>query len=244
MAKRTSKGPQLFGRLVKGLVGALLIPPVVGISLGLYEQLSTVRAGREHAGQWFLWGLAGYAGMHLLLYRPMVLFRVNHALLERLAVWLFGGQVATVGSEAPAPRAKPKRGKDDGADDTPPAEASTLVVFSPYLVPLYVVLLCVIAWALTKWTDVERITWLTSLLIGIGLSFHLSMAGEDLQEHAEQFPIETRLMALAISALTSVTIAIVCLPLALPAFSIPAAFARAGDATAAIYSYAAHALFF
>ena len=49
---------------------------------------------------WMTWGFATYVGLHLLLYRPVALFRASHRLFSILAVWLFGGQVASV-EEAP-----------------------------------------------------------------------------------------------------------------------------------------------
>lgn len=250
MAKSTSKLSSLLGRFVKGLVGALLIPPVIGLAVSVVSQFDELSAGTRSCGYWFLLGLIGYAGTHLLLYRPRQLFALNHALLDRLAVWLFGGQVATVGSEgaaasskkAPKP-SKAKKGKGDKDGGDAPAEASTLVVISPYLVPLYTGLVSLLAWVAAHWGDGSLFRIITSAAFGISLGFHICMTGEDLQEHAEQFPIETRLMALAISILASVSIAALCAPVALPDFSVSEVFAKAGSHAHQIYAGVASTLF-
>ncbi len=251
MAKKSSTVRVALARFVKGSVGALLIPPVVGLSTGLYEQLQAVPAGGRRAAYWFAWGLGGYIVTHLLLYRPKALFGLNHALLARLATWLFGGQVSTVGAEGeggaaaskPAKgRGKKSKGKD--SDDGPaPEQASTLVVISPYLVPLYLVLLCILASLATRFRHDWPLEAAIAVFLGVSLGFHIAMTGEDLQQHGDQFPIETRLMALAISILASVSVAAACLPWAFPDFSVGAVFGHAASQTHDIYASVFHALF-
>ena len=248
MAKPTSTRFSLLGRLVKGFVGALLIPPVMGLVIGVISQLDEINAGAHTAAYWFVWGLAAYAGTHLLLYRPKHLFQLNHALLERLAVWLFGGQVATVGSEQPAsskrpPKAKPKKGRPAPEGGEAP-QASTLVVISPYLVPLYTVIISLLAWVATHWGGGELFRIVTSLLLGISLGFHLSMTGEDLQQHIDQFPVEARLMALTFSTLASWVVAALCVPMALADFSLSGVLAQMASSTQAIYARVFGTLFF
>ena len=253
MAKLTSKVSEVSGRIIKGIVGIVLIPAVIGLAVAFVRGLEAVKDGAHTAAYWFTWGLGSYVGLHLLLYRPKVLFGLNHALLARLGTWLFGGQVSTVGAEesGATKSSKPKKrgkkrskdGDEDGGGGDAPEAASTLVVISPYLVPLYVILVCLFAWTAHR----KDYTWLFHALvgtsIGAALAFHISMTGEDLQEHAEQFPIETRLMALAVSILASLAVATLCLPLAYAGFSAPSVWTDAAATTRAIYTNIFQTLF-
>ena len=249
MAKARSKISQIIGRLVKGAVGILLIPPVLGMALGLYRPLKAIGAGEWSCAQWFFWGAASYVGFHLLLYKPRTLFGLNHALLARLAVWLFGGQVSTVGGEgaeaapaAPKPKGKGK-GKGKDKDTKSGAGASTLVVLSPYLVPLYVVLVCVLTWAATQWVSASFLNAFVSLLIGVALCFHLVMTADELQQDRDRFPIEMYLIALTISSLFSLMITGLCLPMALPELSWSSLFGEAASSTGLIYAAIFRTLF-
>jgi len=240
MAKPTSRLLQGIGRFVKGLVAVLLVPPVIGATIGLVRQLEGIAAGTRTCSQWFVWGIASYLGLHLLFYRPKALFRFNHALLARLAVWLFGGQVSTVGSGG----VKGSRSSGKGKDKTALVQGSTLVVLSPYLVPLYLVLVSVTIWLLARWIPGWSLNGFASVLIGASLAFHIAMTAEDLQQDRERFPVETHLMTLAISGLCSLLVCSVCLPLAIPEFSVPRLFADAIANARAIYTNVINTLFF
>ena len=252
MAKKSFKPAQWLSRLVKTLVAVLLVPPVIGLARAIMTQLDGIGApDASSCLQWFLWGMVGYIGVHLLLYRPKGLFRLNHSLLQTIAVWLFGGQVSTVGSQeaaaaAKVPKGKSKRGKDGseegGGGDATPHE-STLVVISPYLVPLYVILLSGMWWLAGRGGGSNLIHGIASAMLGVALSFHLAMTGEHLQERADQVPFETRLMTLTIAGLASLAITTVCLPLALASFSIPGTFAAATAKTHSMYAAIFETLF-
>ena len=252
MAKQNSEWRELVGRAVKGVVGALLIPPVVGVGTGLLAELNRIYAADRKVGYWFLWGFIGYVTMHVLLARPRGLFGLNHAILARLATWLFGGQVTTVGADGASGSAAAKassrtkrgrRGRGKGGDEADAEHASTLVVISPYLVPLYVILVCLAAAVVTKIATGPVLQAAIGVLLGVAISFHIAMTGEDLQEHGEQFPIETRLMALTVSLLASVAITAACIPLALPSFSTGTVFERMSSVTLDIYGSIFRALF-
>jgi hypothetical protein len=247
MAKLTSRVAEASGRFVKGSVGVLLVPPTIGLARGLFNQLETVPAGSAPAGLWFAWGLGSYALMHILLVKPLPLFSLNHVLLARLAGWLFGGQVSTVGAEATASVKPAKRGrgrrKTSTSDEGDAEEASTLVVLSPYLLPIYVVLFCVAVGAVGRQVTAAWWPAAVSTTVGVGLGFHLAMTGEDLQQHAEQFPIETRLMALTISAMSSILITSLVLPMALPSLSVSGIFSEMAASTSALYDAIFRTLF-
>jgi hypothetical protein len=171
--------------------------------------------------------------LHLLFYKPQSLFRVQHRLLSRLALWLFGGQVFTAG---------PEDGK--GKTTSAPKAGSTLVVFSPYLVPLYTILLCLVMGAVRLWWDVGVAEAPAAFLIGSSLAFHWVMTADDLQRDRSRFPLELYLIALAIIGLISLVLISLCLPLAVPELSLAGVFAEALAQTWTIYTSAIRILFF
>jgi len=241
MAKPTSTRSPLLGRFVKGLVGLLLIPPVIGVALGIDQELASLTVWTYPAAHWMRWGAVGYVGVHVLFEKPAALFRFSHALLARVAVWLFGGQVATVGSESSKGETAPSKTK--GKSPRASAQGSTLVVLSPYLVPFYAILLSGVAWLVGSWVSVEWLRGLLVLAIGASLAFHIAMTAEDLQEDRARFPVERHLVALALSSLVSLLLAGACLPLAVPGFSLLHALAQAATTAQGIYTAVANTLF-
>lgn len=240
MAKPFSDVAHVAGRLVKAMVGVLLIPPVVGLVLGIDGELKSLASPDGSYARWFLWGMTSYVGVHLLLYKPRGLFRFSHRLLARLAVWLFGGQVTTVGAED-ATRAKTS-GKSKGKSANA-ARGSTLVVLSPYVVPLYVILISLGAWLLLRWITPELVVRPAAFLIGASLALHITMTADDLQQDRGRFPLELYVMALAISSFMSLLVAAMCLPLVIPEFEWMRVFAQAMAHAEGIYTAAVQMLF-
>ena len=239
MAKVISNVLQWFGRLVKALISVVLIPPIIGLALAMADRLTLVSVGARSFTEWMVRGGATYLGVHLLFYHPTTLFRLQHGLLSRVAVWLFGGQVATTGAKGEKSSKKSSKGKSEGS-----AAGSTLLVVSPYLVPLYAILLCVVAWSLKHWWAPAFLDAVVAFLLGVSLAFHWVMTADDLQQHRDQFPFDTYLLTLAIIGLASLAVVSVCIPLVAPDCSIPALFGDALARTGGIYTSITHTLFF
>lgn len=231
MGKRLSSLLHKLGRLVKLSVALLLIPPVIGLAQGLERHVDAVVIGARSFGEWVRLGALGYLGVHLLLYKPKALFRVQHRLLSRLSMWLFGGQVTTV-------NAKKDKGSGEGS------QGSTLLVLSPYLVPLYTVLACAASWLLDRWADAGWLQPAAAVLVGAGLVMHWVMTADDLQQDRGRFPLDAYLLALGIVGLVSLVIVSVSLPLAIPGFAVLSAYADALSRTSALYSAVLDTLFF
>src|SRR3989338_4160296 len=96
MAKLFSSAQETLARIVKGLIAALVIPLGIGLLLGILDQLELASGSGQTFRRWIGWGFVTYVGIHLLLYRPVGVFRASHRIFSTLAVWLFGGQVASV----------------------------------------------------------------------------------------------------------------------------------------------------
>jgi cytochrome bd-type quinol oxidase subunit 2 len=236
MAKRSSNWlAALLGRIVKAVMVAVLAPLAIGLLLGILGQLDVVAVAGTTARTWITWGFLTYLGIHLLLYRPVAMFQVNHRLFSSIARWLFGGQVASV-EEAGGGRARQSRGAKDEKTDSI-AQGSTLVAFSPYVVPLYLVLICAAGWALRQWDRVPA-SAVVSFLIGVAVAFHWLMTADDLQRQRDRWSLEAYLLAIGLIFVVTLLLGAACLPLAVPEFSFAGAlddgFSRAQGMYAAL----------
>ncbi len=245
MGKITSNAAAAIGRLLKAVMVVVVVPAAVGLLLGVLGQLDQPTVSGGLVLTWLGWGFCGYVAVHLLLYRPEPVFRFSHRLFSTVAVWLFGGQVAS--TEGGAPSGNGKGGKSSGKarKGGGAAEGSTLVAFSPYVVPLYTILVCVAAWLLRQ-AGVDRalVDGPAAALVGVTAAFHWVMTADDLQRQRDRWHLETYLLALGLVFLLTLLIGVAALPLAVPEFSALDALAAGFEATRALYQGIVQTLFF
>ena len=165
MGKLSSKAVGFVGRVIKVLMVILIVPLAIGLLQGILNQLVLLGVAGFSVHALIGWGFGTYVGLHIVLYRPELLFRVSHQLFAALAAWLFGGHVSSVAGQGSGKGAKGP--KADAA-----AQGSTLVAFSPYVIPSYLVLVCVSSWVLTHWVDRMWIDAPVAVLIGVTMAFH------------------------------------------------------------------------
>ena len=240
MAKPSSKRgggvKVILARLVKGLMVAVLLPVAFGFFQGILQQVDRASVSGVAYREWIQRGFFAYVWLHLLLYRPAALFRASHRMFSLLAVWLFGGQVASVEGGG--------KGKSEhGAGGERAGQGSTLVAFSPYVIPLPTVLACALGWVLTRWWDRAAVDAPISVLIGVTSAFHWIMTADELQQQRARWHVETYLLALGLVFILTLLLGAACLPWAVPDFSFIQALADGLANTQAIYSAVIQRLF-
>ena len=229
----------ILARLVKGVMVAVLLPVAFGLFRGILQQLDRVSVSGVAYREWVERGFFAYVWLHLLLYRPAALFRASHQMFSLLAVWLFGGQVASVEGGGDG------KGKGEkGALADRAAQGSPLVAFSPYVIPLPTVLACALGWILTRWWDRAVVDAPISVLIGVTSAFHWIMTADELQQQRTRWHVETYLLALGLVFILTLLLGAACLPWALPDFSFTQALADGLANAQAIYTAAIQKLFF
>ena len=240
MGKHISNFLHNVGRFVKACVGLLLVPLVVGLLLGTLHQLQALFVGPKSFADWASAGAVGYVGVHLFLYQPEPLFRMQHVLLSRVSSWLFGGQVST--SEAAKAGGKKGDGKPAAKGKSAGGQGSALLVLSPYLVPLYPMLICAAFWTAKRWVDLWPADAAAAVLVGAAAMFHWVMTAHDLQRNRERFPIDAYLLALAIIGVVSTLAISLCLPMVADV-SLPGLLSDALSTAAGIYTAVFRTLF-
>jgi hypothetical protein len=242
MAKTTSNITAGLARFVKVAMVAVLTPLTVGLLQGILGQLEVLSASGATFREWVEGGVATYVGLHMLLYRPVSMFRVSHRIFSVLASWLFGGQVASVDATAGSAgggKGKGKRAKREGA-----TQGSTLVAFSPYVIPLYTILVAAAGLLLRQWLDRSLVDGPLSFLIGVTIAFHWLMTADELQQQRGRWHVETYLLALGLVFVVTLLLGGACLPWAVPEFSFAPALADGLSRTHAIYTTLIQRLFF
>ncbi|MDP3721963.1 MAG: hypothetical protein Q8R91_00470 [Candidatus Omnitrophota bacterium] len=237
MGKHTFNFSALLGRFLKVVMVAVVMPLAIGLFTGIREQLALVSASGEAAfQQWVTWGFVSYVGFHTLLYRPVTLFRASRRLFSTLALWLFGGQVSSVDRSAGG------NGRDTARKAA--GQGSTLVAFSPYVVPLSTVLVCVVGWLVGRWVERRFVDGPVGVLIGATIAFHWLMTADELQQQRQRWRVETYLLAIGLVFVVTLLIGAACLPLAVPGFSVGQAVADGVARAQAVYTTLLQRLFF
>ncbi|MBI3020653.1 MAG: hypothetical protein HYY59_01470, partial [Candidatus Omnitrophica bacterium] len=156
-----------------------------------------------------------------------------------LAIWLFGGHVASV-EESSGGKGK-KGGR--GAPAEARAQGSTLVAVSPSVIPLSTVLVCAAAWGFSRWLDRAFVDGPFSFLVGMTMAFQWLMTAAELQQQRDRWHLETYLLSIGLVFALTVLIASACLPWAVPEFSFARAFAEGSSRAQAVYTTLIQRLF-
>ena len=244
MGNASSKVAAVLGRSLKVLIVALLLPLPIGLLSGILDQLEAIQLAGVTARRLVISGFLTYAGCHVLLYRPVALFKSGQWVFSTLAAWLFGGQVSTTDGAATS-GGKGKGGKaPKGQKGDVGSQGSPLVAFSPYVIPVYTVLVCAAAWLLSRWVEHRFLDGPATALIGVATAFHWLMTADDLQPQRERWHVETYLLAIGLVFLLTLLIGSACLWLALPDFSYYQALRDGWAASVRIYQAVTRQLFF
>jgi len=242
MARTESNLAQILGRTIKWLVVVTLVPLGLGLLQGLLKELETASASGATFRQLALWGFWSYLGVHLVLLRPVPLFQASHRLFSLLAVSLFGGQVTTVeGATESTGTGKSRRGKT--ARNGVSAEGSPLVAFSPYVVPLYLILVCAAGFFLRQGIARAFVDVPISFSLGMTAAFHWLMSLDHLQEQRSHWPLEVYLMAIGLVFTATLLIGSACIPWAIPEFSFIRALSDGLSRAQKTYGVLIHVLF-
>jgi len=151
-------------KIVKYLIGALLIPPAIAFSKTFYLELSRLDYlnVRMHI---FIWGIVIYMLMHILLYKPVYLYTLGHESIHAVATWLCGGHITSFHVS-----------NEGGSVST--SKSNFFIELSPYFVPVYTILLILVTpFIKSKLANVQILS-LYMFFLGFTLGMHLIMTAE------------------------------------------------------------------
>ena len=143
--------------LIKFLIGVVVAPIAVGASIAFYNNLVQVS---ELSGSlnFFVWGIASYAIMHLVFYKPTYLYVLGHEAVHAGMAWLFGGKVKSI-----------KVSKEGGSVAT--NKTNTAIELGPYFVPIYAIIIAIVYFIIASSYRINSSVFI--FLMGFALAFHV-----------------------------------------------------------------------
>ena len=124
------RGSSKAGEAIKTLIGLLLLPVVVSISITFYRQFGNFDSPWTVEQQYFMMGVSVYAFIHLLIFKPSYIYVLGHESVHALATWICFGQVKSF-----------KVNSGNGSVVT--SKNNIFISLAPYFIPFYSILLAV-----------------------------------------------------------------------------------------------------
>jgi hypothetical protein len=149
-------------RILKLVLGVLGIPLMFGVTFAFYD---TVTAVSQLSGilKYFLWGVASYAVLHLLFFKPTYAYVLGHEAVHAIFAWVMGGKIKSF-----------KVSGEGGSVATD--KSNTVIELSPYFVPIYGIILMIVYFVISYSYNVNGAAFI--YLIGFALAFHVVMTIE------------------------------------------------------------------
>ncbi|MGD2279474.1 MAG: hypothetical protein PVH45_05215 [Candidatus Omnitrophota bacterium] len=155
-------------KLLKTLIGILLIPVAVGAAKAFYVAISgiDVLSNSLHVLER---GVLAYLLLHVLIMRPVYIYVLGHEFVHVLATWICGGKIVSF-SVTPS------------GGNVVTSKTNFFIELSPYFVPIYTLLLGPIFMLLrTLNVNIAHMSSVFLFLVGATLAFHFVMTSEVLR---------------------------------------------------------------
>ena len=216
-------------RLLKIILACFLFPACFAQGYTFYQSL---RALKHFEGDtlFFLYGMLAYLLLHTLFLKPTFLYVLGHEAVHGLTSISMGGKVGKV-----------KVGKKEGKVQT--TKSNALVDLSPYFVPIYALLLCVVSFLAVRLFKIQNVQDLFFLLIGFFLTFHIVMTIDYLKAKQPDLAGLGSFLSLELIFLGNLLVVIVVLAFVFPGVSPKDYFLNALKATGAAYHHLFKQLF-
>jgi len=147
-------------KILKLLIGILVLPICITASIVLYGEISGIRAVSYLAHKYFLVGIIAYLVIHAVVFKPTYVYILGHELMHVIATWISGGRVTSF-------RISPQGGS------VGTTKSNILIALAPYFFPFYTIVVAVLFF-LTKLIFKQDTPYHIFLfLIGLTLCFHI-----------------------------------------------------------------------
>ncbi|MDD3906352.1 MAG: hypothetical protein PHS46_07515 [Candidatus Omnitrophica bacterium] len=153
MAKKSG----IIKLFLKLIIAVLSIPVAVGVSIAFYRNLVLIPVIANRMSL-FVWGIASYAILHLLFYKPTYLYVLGHEAVHAGIAWVLGGKVKSFKVS--------EKGGSVGTD-----KSNTLIELSPYFIPIYAIIIAAIYFVIAASYNINGSVFI--FLIGFALAFHM-----------------------------------------------------------------------
>lgn len=214
-------------RIFKVIIGILLLPLSVAVSLAFSGQLSQVKSFEGLPG-YFLKGVVIYLIMHLILYKPNYFYVLGHEVAHAIATFICGGQVSAFRVSA----------RGGGVLTT---KSNFFIGLFPYFFPTYTLFIWLVYFLASLFRDISAYAPHLLFLIGFSLTFHLVMTIETMKVKQSDILKSGYLFSVSLIYVLNVVLVSLILSVVFGDFSFPSFFHSAVDESVnsyyAIYEY-------
>lgn len=158
----------MLSKISKFVIGLILIPVVIGITVSFFESLPKIGETTNTGSRIFLWGVLAYAILHLFIHKPKYIYTFGHEITHVLTTWLCGGGVKSFSAS-----------KEGGAVET--TKSNFFITLSPYFVPTYTLALSFLYFIIPFFFEVSNLSAIYFFSAGFTLALHLVFTAEVLK---------------------------------------------------------------
>ena len=222
-----AKSSGIFKLLLKLIIGVLSIPVGAGVTIALYKNLMLV-AQLVDSMSFFLWGIASYATLHLLFYKPTYLYVLGHEAVHAGVAWIFGGKIKSFKVS--------EKGGSVGTD-----KSNVAIELSPYFVPIYAIIVTIIYFIIASSYVINGSIFI--YLIGFTLAFHMILTIEVMKIRQPDIVKSGYFFSIMIVYIFNIIVIALMFSLIFPAFSAKKFFIDSWILSKGAYVAAARQLF-
>lgn len=203
-------------------------PLAFGVSVAFYNNIILVK---ELAGSlsFFLWGIASYAALHLIFYKPTYLYVLGHEAVHAGVAWIFGGKIKSFKVS--------KKGGSVGSD-----KSNVVIELSPYFVPIYAIIITVIYFVIASSYNINGSVF--TFLIGFALAFHMISTIEVMKIRQPDIVKSGYLFSIVMVYVLNIVVISLMFSLLLPSFSAKKFFIDAWRSSSHVYVAIVKQMFF
>lgn len=155
-------------RILKFIIGILLIPFCFGTSFAFYQEISQISLSSPEE-KIFLWGVVLYTIMHIFIFKPQRIYIFGHEMIHALFTWLSGGKVKKIKIT--------EKGGEVKVD-----KINFLTLIAPYLFPIYPLIISLLFFIFKASYNLDIIFLRIFLFsLGFSLAMHILMTAETLK---------------------------------------------------------------
>ncbi len=166
------------------------------LSIVFLKQLSSFRIGSNES--YFLLGVGVYALIHFLFKKPILLYIFGHELTHAISVFLCRGRVKSFRVS--------RRGGGVGS-----TKANFFISLSPYLFPIYTILVVVVYFFLALFLDVSKYLAVFLFVVGLTWAFHIFLTLYFLGQGQKDVVRSGRIFSLPLIYITNLLILLIIL---------------------------------
>lgn len=218
----------MIKKILKLVIGILTLPVAIGVSIAFYNRVVLINELASHLN-FFLWGAASYAIIHLLFYKPTYLYVLGHEAVHAGVAWIFGAKIKSFKVS--------KKGGSVGA-----TKSNTVIDLSPYFVPIYAIVITIVYFIIASSYNINGSVF--TFLIGFALAFHMISTIEVMKIRQPDIVKSGYLFSIVMVYVLNIIVISLIFSMLFPAFSAKQFFIDIYRQSGNVYTGIAKQLFF